>query len=307
LLPELDESNNLLTLLVLSQLSVGIAEKPLLGILGQEGQNPFLPAAPLADIVLFHQGVLAVKGNGVEVQIKRTAPRKTQSPDSIKPKPHQPWIRSRINPTAIFSEKRPFGNHVEPSKQSQPLVQDIAHDVAVPSTPKQFEPQKRTYRLPSRNHLCPREPCLFEHLFQTDLSQIRDKQIQPPELGSESPRRKIEPVHIGNLCELGPRPWESFLVSPSRQPRKTFLLENQRDSNGAYPTPALLQDPADIIDGEILFSQCDDLVPDTVGFGRNLRPPLRGKEKRAIRMLTELVSKDPEASRRIPKAAGDFC
>ena len=47
LLPELDESKDLLILLVLSQLSIGIAEHPFLGILGQEGQNPFLPAAPL--------------------------------------------------------------------------------------------------------------------------------------------------------------------------------------------------------------------------------------------------------------------
>src|SRR4030067_1207066 len=46
LLPELDESKDLLILLVLSQLAIGIAENPLLGILGQKGQNSFLPAPP---------------------------------------------------------------------------------------------------------------------------------------------------------------------------------------------------------------------------------------------------------------------
>src|SRR4030067_3263881 len=71
LLPELDESKNLLILLVLSQLSIGIAENPLLGILGQEGQNPLLTAAPLGEIMFFHQGVFSVEGNGMEVQIKR--------------------------------------------------------------------------------------------------------------------------------------------------------------------------------------------------------------------------------------------
>ena len=154
--------------------------------------------------------------------------------------------------------------------------------------------------------MVPREPRLLKQPLQGDLGQIRDKQVQSPELGSESPGRKIQPVHIGNLCDLGPRSWKSFLVSSSRQPGKPFFFENQRDGNGAHPLPALFQDPADIIDGEILLSQRDDLVPDTVGFRRSLRPLLRGEEERAIWILAELVGEDAEASRGIPEAAGDF-
>jgi hypothetical protein len=125
-------------------------------------------------------------------------------------------------------------------------------------------------------------------------------------LSPESPGRKIQPVHISYLGDLGPRPWKSFLVSPSRQPGKTFFFENQRDGNSAYPMPALFQDPVDIIDGEILLSQRDDLVPNAIGFRRSLRPLLRGKEEGAIWILAELVSEDPEASRRIPEAACGF-
>jgi hypothetical protein len=118
--------------------------------------------------------------------------------------------------------------------------------------------------------------------------------------------RKIQPVHISNLCDLGPRSWEPFFVSSSRQPGKPFFFENQRDGNGAYLLPTLFQNPADIIDGQILLSQCDDLVPDTIGFRRSLGPLLREKEKGAIWMLTELMGEDTKASRRIPEAAGDF-
>jgi len=176
----------------------------------------------------------------------------------------------------------------------------------MPSASKQFESQKGTDRLRSGNHLCPREPRLFEQPLQRDLGQIRDKQVQPPELGPKSPDRKIQPVHIGNLCDLGPRPRKPLLVSPSGQPGKTFVFENQRDGNSAYPLPALFQDPADIIDGEILLSQRNDLVPEAIGLRRGLRPLLRGKEERTIWMLTELMGKNTEASRRIPKAAGDL-
>jgi len=80
---------DLLILLGLSQLSIGIAEHPFLGILGQEGQNPFLTTAPLRQITFFHQSVFAVKGNRKEVQVKRTPPRKPDPPDGIKPQPHQ--------------------------------------------------------------------------------------------------------------------------------------------------------------------------------------------------------------------------
>jgi hypothetical protein len=125
-------------------------------------------------------------------------------------------------------------------------------------------------------------------------------------LGPESPGRKIQPVHIGNFCDLGPRPWESFLVSSSGQPSKTFFLKNQRDSNGAYLLPALFQDPADIIDGEILLSQRDDLLSDTARFRRSLRSLLRGKKEGASWMLAELMGKDTEAPRGIPEAVGDL-
>jgi hypothetical protein len=125
-------------------------------------------------------------------------------------------------------------------------------------------------------------------------------------LGPKSPDRKIQPVHIGNLCDLGPRSRESFFVSSSGQPGKTFVFENQRDGNSAYPLPTFFQDPADIINGEILLSQRDNLVPETVGLRRSLRPLLRGKEEGAIWILAELVSEDPEASRRIPEAACGF-
>jgi hypothetical protein len=304
--PELDESKDLLILLVLSQLAVGIAKNLLLSILGQEGQNPFLPATPLGHIMLFHQGLFTVEGNGVEVQIKGIPPRKPKPSYGIKPQPHQPRIRSRINSTAIFSEKRPFGNHIESRKQSQPLVQDVAHDMAVPSASKEFEPQKGEYRLLSGDLLCSWEPHPLKQPLQRDLGQIRDKQVQSPELGSELPGRKIQSVYIGNLCYHGPGSWKPFFVSSSGQPGKTFLFENQRDGNGAYPLPTLFQDPADVIDGEILLSQCDDLIPDTVGFRGSLGPLLRGKEEGTIWILTELVGQDAQAPRGIPEATGDF-
>jgi len=147
---------------------------------------------------------------------------------------------------------------------------------------------------------------LFEHLLKGYLGQVREKEIQPPELGPDAPGRKIEPGDIGDRCHLGPRPGESFFVLPSGQPGKTLFLEQQRDRNGAYLLPALFQDAADIIDGAILFAKSNDLVPDGIGLGRSLGPLLRGEEEGTLWVLAKLVGENTEASRGIPEATSDF-
>ena len=151
-----------------------------------------------------------------------------------------------------------------------------------------------------------REPRLFKQPLQGDLRQIRDKQVQSPELGSESPERKIQRFTSATAATSGRGPGSRLFVFSPGQPGKPFFFENQRDGHGAHPVPALFQDAADIIDGEILLSQSDDLVPDTIGFGRSLGSLLRGKEEGALWMLAELMGEDAEASRGIPEAAGNF-
>ena len=62
LFPELGETQDFIVLVVLADLAVGVAEHPGLGVLGQEGQQAFLAAAALGNIVFFQQGVVAVGG-----------------------------------------------------------------------------------------------------------------------------------------------------------------------------------------------------------------------------------------------------
>ena len=85
LLPELHEAEDLVVLLVLAQSGVGVAEHVGLGVLGQEGQDPLLPAAALGDVVLLDQGVFAVEGDGVEVQVERAAASQAQAADGVEP------------------------------------------------------------------------------------------------------------------------------------------------------------------------------------------------------------------------------
>ena len=75
-----DEAQDLVVLLLLAHLGIGVAEDVGVGVLGQKGQHPLLAAAALGDIVLLQQRVLAVEGDGVEIQVEGLAPGQAQLP-----------------------------------------------------------------------------------------------------------------------------------------------------------------------------------------------------------------------------------
>jgi len=75
LFPEGDELEDGVGVLVLAEIGLGIAEDAGVGVVGQESQHAFLLAAAFGDVVFFDEGVGAVKGDGVEVDIEGAAAR----------------------------------------------------------------------------------------------------------------------------------------------------------------------------------------------------------------------------------------
>jgi hypothetical protein len=105
LLPELDEAEDLVILLVLAQLPVGVAEDAGVGVLGQERQHPLLPPTPLGDVVLLDQRVVTVEGDRVEVEVERRPPFQAQAADHVKPVAHQLRVAGRFDATTVFGQE----------------------------------------------------------------------------------------------------------------------------------------------------------------------------------------------------------
>ena len=122
LLPECDEAQDLVVLLIFPQIAVGIAEHAGLRICRQKCQDPLLPPTPLGNIVFFDQGVVAVVGNGVEVQIEGGPPFEP-SRLTASNQPRIKRVAAWIDPATVFGEERSLGNHVEPGEQGQPFVE----------------------------------------------------------------------------------------------------------------------------------------------------------------------------------------
>jgi hypothetical protein len=69
-LPEFHETQDLVVLKIFAQRPVGVAKHPFVGILGEEGEHTLLSSAAFGDVVFLNQGVVAMIGDGVEIQVE---------------------------------------------------------------------------------------------------------------------------------------------------------------------------------------------------------------------------------------------
>jgi hypothetical protein len=179
-----------------------------------------------------------VEGYGVEVEIKRVSPTEAKGSHGIEPKIEELGVAGGIDPAAVLGQESALGCTVEPGKESEPLIEDIAHHMRVASIAKEFESQKRAHRMTGRDHLRARESGFLHQLIEGDSSQIRQEEKKAPEPSSEPAGREVQLAHIGSGRELRPRTWWSFFVLPAGEscesllfnPTTTFIFESTASS-----------------------------------------------------------------------------
>ncbi|MGH7956072.1 MAG: hypothetical protein ACREH8_03555 [Opitutaceae bacterium] len=101
-----------------------------------------------------------------------------------------------------------------------------------------------------------------------------------------------------------------LLVAPAGEPGEARLAHDAPDGRRAERFFLLPERPHDIVDGEVLLAQRDDLLVQPRGLRRplgRLRPPggvAVGQKKWPARLLSELVAKDAKAARRVAELRG---
>lgn len=303
LFPELDEAQNLIVLIGLSNLSIGVAEDPAGGILGEEGQHTFLSSASLGDIVFFDESVLAMKGNGMEVEIEGLPPLHAQFANGLEPKLHEYRIGCRIDAAAVFREKGSLGDLVETCKESQSFIEDISHDMGVAGSSKELKGQQRSDCMRGRDHFGAGEAGLLQDTVNRDRGQIGEKKEKSSEFGPKSTRRKIQLAHIRYWSNLGTRRNGPLIISAPGKTSKSFFLQNFGDGGGAQLVATMGQSPTDIVDGEVLLSKSDDLLTHRISLWKSLRTFGRRKEKVAVRILAEFMAENPKAAGGVSEAS----
>lgn len=214
-----------------------------------------------------HEGIFAVEWNGVEIQIEGLSPTEAKASHGVEPEIEEPGVACGIDPAAVLGQESTLGCAVEPGKESEPFIEDIAHHMGVASIAEEFQGQKRAHGMTGRYHLGSRESSFLHQLVEGNLGQIRQEKEKAPEPGPQPAGRKVELAHIGNGSELGACARRSFFVFPAGEAGEALLFEDQRDGGWTELVSSIFKGPADIVDGEVVLSQGDDLFSDFVHLG----------------------------------------
>src|SRR5213593_2884253 len=116
-LPDGDETEDLFGLLALADIGVGVAEGPPLGVLGQEGEDTGLAARARGNVVTLEHRVIAIVGDGVEIEVEGIAGEEMLPLHELMPGSEQTGILGRIDPGGVLGEKALLGDGVESGKE----------------------------------------------------------------------------------------------------------------------------------------------------------------------------------------------
>src|SRR5208283_4628023 len=118
------------------------------------------------DIMFLDQGIFTMEGDGVEIKIERVSSLEAQFAHGVKPELQKFRIGGRINPAAIFGEKRALGDAVEPGKEGEALVKHLTHGMAVAGIAEEFQSKERSHGMSGRDHFGAGKPCLLDQLVE---------------------------------------------------------------------------------------------------------------------------------------------
>ena len=256
--------------------------------------------------MLLDQGILAMEGDRVEVQVEGLPTRQPEPARGVEPAVHQLGIAGGSDPATVLGQERAFGDDIQPGEEGQPLIQHRAHDMTVACRPEQLQGQERSEGTTGRDHLRGGEPRPGEDAVQGDRGQHGQEQEQAAELGPEGAWAEVELPDIRDVGRRRVRAGWAFLVGPARQPCEPFLLEDVSDGDRTEGVSLVGQGAANVIDREVLLAEGDDAVAEGIGLGCGVRSLGGGEEEVAVRILPELMDQDAKAAGGVTESAGDF-
>jgi hypothetical protein len=112
-------------------------------------------------------------------------------------------------------------------------------------------------------------------------------------------------LDVGHIGASGSCSRRAFLIGAAGQFGEAFLLKDEGHGSRREVLASLVQGAADVVNGEVLFAQGDDLGAKLVSLGRDVGPFGRGQEEGAIGILPELVDQSPKTADGIAEAVGD--
>ena len=181
----LGEAENGVVLVLLADGGIGIAEQAGLGVAGEEGEDSVLAPGALGDVVLLDQRLVAVIGDGVEVEIEGGAGSDTLAPDGVVPRAHQRRNLARVDAGAVFGQEGALGHGVEASEQGEAGIEDFGHGLGGPADAPELEGEKGAPGACGRDLAAARHPGRGEQALKVEFGEHGSEHEQAAEPGAE--------------------------------------------------------------------------------------------------------------------------
>ncbi len=235
LAPGLGEAQDLVVLAVLAEAGVGPGKQAGVGVAGEESEDASLAAAALGDVVAFEQGVGAVEGDGVEIEIEgaSAAEVRAQAAGGVVPGVHQGGAAARVDAAGVFGEGGALGDGIEAGEEGEPLVKGFGHDPRGPTDAPQLEGEQGAEGAAGRDHRAARQAVLAEHVVEPDPGEVAGKQEQATELGAQAAGGQVQGALVGDGGVHGSGSGGALCRRAPPQLGQASALEHARDSGGA--------------------------------------------------------------------------
>ena len=147
--------------------------------------------------------------------------------------------------------------------------------MTVACVPEELQCQQRSYRAGGRDHLRPGESSPGEELVQVGGPQPWEEQEQAAELGAEIARRQVELADVRHFGNHGAGLVGPLVVKSPWQLGEALHLQNRGDGRRTQRLAVAGEGAADVVDGEVLLPQRDDLFPQSILLARGSTDSLR--------------------------------
>ena len=122
----LDQAQHGLVLGLLAHGGVNEVEGVFLGVAHEEGEPAALAAAALGDIMLLEEGLAAMVGDGMEVEVEGVAAGHAEAVDGVEPGIGSEGQQAGIGVGGILGEGGALGDGVEPGEEAVDGIEDLA-------------------------------------------------------------------------------------------------------------------------------------------------------------------------------------
>ncbi len=308
LAPGLGEAQDLVVLGVLAEAGVGPGEQAGVGVAGEESEDASLAAAALGDVVAFEQGVVAVEGDGVEIEIEgaSAAEVRPQAAGGVVPGVHQGGAAARVDAAGVFGEGGALGDGIEAGEEGEPLVKGFGHDPRGPTDAPQLEGEQGAEGAAGRDHRAARQAVLAEHVVEPDPGEVAGKQEQATELGAQAAGGQVQGALVGDGGVHGSGSGGALCRRAPPQLGQASALEHARDSSGADRQGLLRGEVRGDLGGReiaLVAQRENTLVAVRAGLRLALAAAV-GEEERPVGLLQERGAQIAQGAGCVAKAAG---